>query len=94
MKVLEERLMYLFIVCLQGTSLCFYSILAQGLSFVRLHFSFPSLPHLVLNSFPMLYQLFDLAVSPYFFYWSSEFCFVYDAFVLIFHYSALHFRAE
>ena len=27
---------------LQGTSLCFYSILAQGLSFVRLHFSFLS----------------------------------------------------
>ena len=25
---------------LQGTSLCFYSILAQGLSFVRIHFSF------------------------------------------------------
>ena len=27
---------------LQGTSLCFYSILAQGLSFVRIHFSFLS----------------------------------------------------
>ena len=54
--------------------MCFYSILAQGLSFVRIHFSFPSLPHLVLISIPMLYQQVDLNVSPYFSYLYSELC--------------------
>ena len=33
---------------------------------MRIHFSFPSLPHLVLISLPMLYQQVDLKVSPYF----------------------------
>ena len=64
-------------------------------TFICAYTFFVSLPPSpVLNSFPMLCQQFDLAVSPFFFYWRSEFCFVYEAFVLMFHYSALHFRAE
>ena len=39
----QKRKFNVLVHCvLQGTSLCFYSILAQGLSFVRLHFSFLS----------------------------------------------------
>ena len=41
---------------------------------MRIHFSFPSLPHLVLISIPMLYQQVDLNVSPYFPYLCSELC--------------------
>ena len=92
MKVLEERLMYLFIVFCNEL-LCFYSILAQGLSFVRIHFSFPSLPHLVLISLPMLSQQVDLKVSPYSPYLCSELCFIFGAFVLLVICSALHFKA-
>jgi len=39
---MDEAFNVLVHCVLQGTSLCFYSILAQGLSFVRLHFSFLS----------------------------------------------------
>ena len=65
MKVLEERLMYLIVHCgLQGSSLCTLSILAQGLSFVRLQFLFPSLPHLVLTYIQGSYRQVDLSVPP------------------------------
>jgi hypothetical protein len=60
MKVLEERLMYLFIVFCKDLLCLSNSILAQGLSFVRLHFLFPSLPHLVLN---FISGLFDTLIS-------------------------------
>ena len=49
MKVLEERLTYLFVVFCKDLLCLPNSILAQGLSFVRSHFSFPSLPLLVLK---------------------------------------------
>ena len=58
MKVLEERLTYLFVVFCKDL-LCLPNwILAQGLSFVRSHFSFPSLPLLVLK-FHMQFNSFD-----------------------------------
>ena len=48
MKVLEERLTYLFVVFCKDLLCISYTILAQGLSFVRSLFLFPSLPLLVL----------------------------------------------
>ena len=68
MKV-EERLMYLFIVFCKDLLCIPNSILAQGLSFVRLHFLFPSLPHLVLNfisgSFDLPISVFHLAFTTF-----------------------------
>ena len=60
MKVLEERLTYLFVVFCKDLLCLSYSILAQGLSFVRLHFLFPSLPLLVLSFISIL---FDTLIS-------------------------------
>ena len=60
MKVLEERLTYLSVVFCKDLLCLSYSILAQGLSFVRLLFLFPSLPLLVLN---FIFVLFDTLIS-------------------------------
>ena len=60
MKVLEERLMYLFIVFCKDLLCIPNSILAQGLSFVRYIFCFP--PSHTLFSILFL-GLFDLPIS-------------------------------
>ena len=60
MKVLEERLTYLFVVFCKDLLCLSYTILAQGLSFVRLQFLFPSLPLLVLD---FILVSFDTLIS-------------------------------
>ena len=61
MKVLEERLMYLFIVFCKDLLCIPNSILAQGLSFVRYIFCFPPSHTLFVLNF--ISGSFDLPIS-------------------------------
>ena len=62
MKVLEERLTYLFVVFCKDLLCISYSILAQGLSFVRSLFLFPSLPLLGLYLISISFITLNLLV--------------------------------
>ena len=85
MKVLEERLMYLFIVFCKELLCVSIPFWLKDFHLCVYIFRFP--PSLTLFSILSQCCINSLIshVSPYFFYWCSEFCFVFEAFVLMFH---------
>ena len=95
MKVLEERLMYLFIVFCKELLCVSIPFWLKDFHLCVYIFRFPPLPHPCSRfSINIASKGRSRCFTQFLSYCCSEVCFIYKAFVLLVLYSALHFKAE